>query len=388
MIDLRHVQVSKLYFKIMWILAVLLYILIPLKSGLLSMLYLGIMVITAVSFYFAVVLRCKNNSTAFMRRTLALFLLIILEIGVSALLGTGKLTMKEFVSGILGYMEMLAALIIMDQLAYSKENTRFVFRTNIVIALVFVGLSLSSYAYSGRLPLLYLGYSNPNTTAIFLLLNQVILLLFLGDIRRNLFKLPVVMLCVYEGYLLYLTGSRTCFVLSMIIVFYYLTGKKFHLPKLFIIIAALFPLFFLWGYTALYASGKFADQFFLGKEFFSGREWYFLQILSQISGKYLFGDVIRYNFENAHNAPLTLIISTGIIGYVLYLLYYLNCIFHYYPRESNMQQNVALIAIIGVFLHSSSEAVLVTGGAHYSILVATLYWILKQNTRECSVVTR
>lgn len=382
MIDLRHVQVSNLYFRAMWIITVFLYILIPFGSGMLSSLYLSIIGITAFSFLCAVALLCKNNPSQFDLRILVLFLLIVVELLLSASFGRGELPLKDVVIGSLGYLEMMMALIILNQLQYSRENTRFLLNVNIVIAIIFVILSRSGFAYSGRLPLLYLGYSNPNTTAIYLLLNQAILIMFLGDIQKWWLKCGVFVLCVYEVYLLSLTGSRTCLVASILIVVFYLSGKKIHIPKALIVVAILFPLIFVGVYTGLYATGQYTDQMFLGKELFSGRERLFYVIISQLSNNFVLGDVRYYNFTNAHNAPLTIISSVGVAGYILYVLYYLNFLFYYYTRNSSIQQNIALVAILATFFHSASEAVLMVGGAQYSVIVATFYWILKGMTLQ------
>ena len=51
----------------------------------------------------------------------------------------------------------------------------------------------------------------------------------------------------------------------------------------------------------------------------------------------------------------------------------------YHSAARSQLQFIALVAILGVFIHSCSEAALMVGGAHYSIIVATFYWILKGN---------
>lgn len=382
MIDLRHVQVSNLYFRLMWIIALLLYILIPFGSGILSSLYLGIIAITVILFVCSEALLFRKNFSKFDSRIILLFSLIVLELLVSAGLGTGETPIKDVFIGAMGYLEMLMALMILHRLKYTYKNIKFLLHINIVIAVLFTALSFSGFAYSGRLPLLYLGYSNPNTTAIYLLLNQSILIIFLRNIRQWWLKLLVTVLCVYEVYLLFLTGSRTCLLASILIIAFYLSGKKFHIPRIVIIVAILFPLAFVWIYTGLYASGQYIDKVFLGKELFSGREQLFYEIFSNISGSLAFGDVTQYAFTNAHNAPLTIIASVGVVGYVLYFLYYSNFIFSYYKKNSSIQQNIALVTIMATFLHSASEAVLMVGGAQYSIIVATLYWILKGAAKD------
>ncbi len=378
----RHLQVSNLYFRIMWIITLFLYIFIPLGSGLMSALYLGIIFLSVASFLATVLLLLKNYPSQFDSKALVLFLLILFELFLSLYVGKGNNPIKDVAINSLGYLEMMMALIILNQLQYTKRNTDFLLKVNIIIAIIFILLSRSKFAYSGRLPLLYLGYSNPNTTAIYLLLNQAILIMFVGAIKKKWIKCGVLLLSIYEVYLISLTGSRTCLVASLLIFIFYLSGKKIHVPKVLIIFAIIFPLLFVVFYTGLYASRQYTNTMFLGKELFSGRERLFYEIVTELKDSFILGDVKYYNFANSHNGPLTIISNLGIVGYFLFIVYYLFFIFSYYKKNSSTQQNIALMVILATFFHSASEAVLMVGGAQYSIIVATLYWILKGNSQD------
>lgn len=374
---IRYIYLSELYFRVMWIFALMLYILIPLQSGAVSFVYRGIILITFGSCLLSFLMALKKNKIFLKSKEMACIILLALTILISLGLNDGAISLEPHIIGILGFVEMPVAIMLVDHLDYDEKNRRFVLHINILIAVVFSILSMTKYAYSGILDNLYLGYSNPNATAIYLLLNQAILIMFLPTIRQLLLKFLIVGLCIYEEYLIYLTDSRTCLIVSLVMVVYFFFGKNIKIPKWMIIVAMVFPLVFLLTYSNMYASGKYVDLEILGKEFYSGREVYFLEQINQLSENYLFGNVRLHHFTNMHNGPLAIIASCGILGYLWWFLFYYRTIQRYYSNATNKLQYMALVAILGVFIHSSSEAALIVGGAHYSIIVATFYWILK-----------
>lgn len=379
---LRHVYLPQVYFKVMWILALMLYIMIPLKSGVVSLVYKGIVIITFGCFFLLFVKRLDESKFFVGSKEMACFVLLVMTILVSLLLGSETITFDTQIIEMLGFIEMPIAVMLMDCVDYNEKNMRFILYINILIAVVFSMLSMTKYAYSGILDSLYLGYSNPNATAIFLLLNQVVLIMFLPMLGKITLKFLVIGLCVYEEYLIYLTNSRTCMIVSIAIVVYYLFGKNIKIPKWIIIVAIVFPLVFVLLYTNMYTSGKYAGLQILGKEVYSGREVYFLSKMNILSWKNVLGDVRQYHFTNMHNGPLAIIASCGSVGYILWFLFYYWTIRRYHSTARSQLQFIALVAILGVFIHSCSEAALIVGGAHYSIIVATFFWILKGNQYE------
>lgn len=381
--QIKYIDIPQLYFKLMWFFALFLYILIPLQSDLTGLAYKGIVAVTFGCLLLSLLASAIEDSESRLDSVAFIILFLMTTvIFVSLLQGNGEITFDNQIMGILGFIEMPIAIILMNCVRYDEENFRFVFRINILIALVFIVLSFSKYAYSGILDSLYLGYSNPNATGIYLLLNQAILIMNLSALDKLIEKLLVMLLCLYEVYLIYLTNSRTCLLVSLVIMLYYLLGKNFKVPKLIILATILFPLAFLFIYTALYKSGKYTDLVILGKEFYSGREKYYSEQLTLLSGKFAFGDVRLNYFQNMHNGSLAIIASCGVIGYILYFIFYFRTISHYYKNANSKLQNIALIAVLGIFIHSCAEAALIVGGAHYSIIVATFYWILKGKTNE------
>ena len=372
---------AELYFKVMWLLTVALYIFIPIEFRFLKLVFYGIHAITILIFAALVSLPLKQGKVdAFIGKRLAILLVLIIILVFSALQSSTSLSFNVHIMGILGFLEMLFAIFIIDKVDYTDTTESFVFWVNVVIALVFVLLSRTSFAYSHKIVgSLSLGYSNPNATAIYLLMNIALLMLYTVRIRKLVLKLFVYALCAYLLYLLYETDSRTCLVAAVLIVAYIQIMPKWKFPKVLLPIFMLIPLVFLFFYAEMYKTGKYTDLTILGKEFYSGREGFFIKMLDNLKAYWLVGDVGQHPFENMHNGPLALLSSCGVIGYLLYLRFVNNTIRHYYREEVSHTQTVALMVILATFIHSCSEAALVVGGANYSIVMATFYWLLKGN---------
>ena len=278
---------------------------------------------------------------------------------------------------------MLFAIYIVDRVDHGQDKITFVFRANLIIALIFSVLSFTSLAYTHKIEdSLNLGFSNPNETAIYLLMNFSLLLLYTFYVKKSLNKILVYILCAYLFLLIYRTSCRTGVVAAIAVAAYTLIAPKWKIPKILIFAAMLLPFFVLFVYTELYIGGHFHDLTILGKPFYSGREEYFAEMLEALKGYWLVGDVGKNPFNNMHNGPLAILSACGVIGYLLYLRFAGKTIRHYYRGAVSHSQTVALVVIFSVFFHSSSEAALVVGGSSYSIVLATFYWLLKGGDAE------
>lgn len=369
-----------IYFMTMWGLTILLYVLIPLESGLVSLIYNLMHLITVTTFLMMILItwRGKILQQEF-KRFMWLFAVIVVVV-LSAMTTEIELTWSVHISGILGFLEMLFAVFIMEYVDYDRGMIGYVFTANIVIAIIFMILSRTSFAYSGSLDSLYLGYSNPNETAIFLTLNIVVLVICFNFVSIG-YRVLLTLLIVYLEYLIYLTDSRTCMVASLIVIGFSVL-KKIRIPKWIIVMSLLLSLAFLFIYSGLYENGYFTDLEIMGKPFFTGRELYYLQMLEDLKTYLFVGDVGKHPFTNMHNGALTILSGIGIIGYILYIGYIFFSLNNYYKTAYKASQTVAMIAILAIYVHSISEAALIVGGVHYSIIVATQYYFLKGNSNE------
>ena len=372
---------QELYFVIMWLLAVCLYAMMPVGSGLLGVVYYGIHIIT-VGTFLALLWRSRITNSFNASRLVAIAI-ICTAILLSAVASDQKITFSKHIMGAVGFLEMLMAIYIIDSLEHKKELIRFVFWANVVSALIFVRLYFTPYAYSSDIVgSLNLGYSNPNAAAIYLLMTFSILTIYFEKQERFLRKIAALSLGVFLIYLIYLTKSRMCLVAAAIILVYRFFLPKWSVPKWTILIFQLIPFAFLFTYAYWYKQGMYSSEMFLGKEFFSGREGYYIEMLDQLRTTWIIGNFGRHFFENAHNGPLAILLGCGALGFLAYLWFINSTIRYYLNGVETHRQKMALVILFAVFVHSCGEAAMTVGGAHYSILTATIYWILKGNGRN------
>ena len=248
-----------------------------------------------------------------------------------------------------------------------------------MISVIFMLLSISSYAYSGILNSLYLGYQNPNATASYILLNVAILLIYFPKLQKRYVRISVFVVICYLIYLIYLTDSRTCMFVGLLLFAYTFLPLFLVLPKWTITVALLVPIIFLFGYSAMYANGMLMGFEIMGKPIYSGREVFFIYQLENLRKHFWIGDIGKYAFNNLHNSALACLASMGALGYGLYLMLIRNELCRLYEKITTKQQVIAMAVILSIYLQSVSEAALVVGGAHYSITIATYYYLLNGN---------
>jgi hypothetical protein len=297
---------------------------------------------------------------------------------------TTSFSFSVHIMGILGFVEMLGSVYVVGFTKCTRDLKKFIFAVNIVISVVFIVFSfIPSIAYSGELEdSLYMGFNNPNETAIYLMANICILVLFFDMLKRWLYKVPLLLVIAYLILLLYRTDSRTALIATILVILYQLFARKWVVPKWAIIVAALFPVVFLLVYAYLFRYHYFLDWEILGKPFYSGREDDFIRVLSLLRQEWMFGDVGKYYFTNLHNGPLSILASIGVMGYGTYLLSTIYTLRYYHDYVRTKSQTIALIVILAIFVHSSAEATFIVGGAHYSIIVATFYLLLRDDGQE------
>lgn len=379
-------SIQSVYVKIMWLLTVGLYICIPLGIGLISLLYNAILMVTLAVILLTVITNIVERGNTKLGSLQLLFMLLLGICVVFSLMQTEEesLTFSAHGMGILGFFEMVGSIYVVGFTKCTKDLKKFIFAVNLVISVVLIGFSfMPGIAYSGKLEdSLYLGFNNPNETAVYLMANICILMLFFDVLKRWLYKIPLLCVIAYLSYLLYCTNSRTALIATILVIVYQLFARKWRVPKWVIFVAVLFPVIFLQVYAYLFENHYFLDAEILDKPFYSGREDDFIRVLDNLKGEWLFGDAGKYHFTNLHNGPLSILASVGVMGYVTYLLSIFSTLRYYYNGIKTKSQTIALIAILAIFVHSSAEATFIVGGTHYSIIVATFYLLLRDDGEE------
>lgn len=255
----------------------------------------------------------------------------------------------------------------------------YVIQGIILIVLFFSPLAYKSYQeYVPVSKELTLGFSNPNQTGI--IIYSTIAVLFLASFNGCGKKIKILLLAesTMLSYMLILTDARTSIIGLLVLLIFGIFKKniKKHYVLSYLIIC--FPLLFVYLYIAL-SKTSLANIVVMGKKMFSGRQDVYLETLNNFSDK-LFGNLDIFNFSNAHNALLTILVNIGVIGLILYLLFSIKSFKSFYTRCNCKEQMVASVIILTFFIMGCSETAILTGGTLYFVNMFSVLQISYSST--------
>lgn len=275
-------------------------------------------------------------------------------------------TQQNIVEATYAYLNFLALYIILTtrivyKFRYDLVQVLYLFSIAVAICLFIDYASPAAYIFEdGRSTrALVLGMTNPNLTGM--MIAGVIEMLMIGYKERK-HKALSSLIVIALLYLCWLTKSRSSFIACILALIYtlFFSGKK--IPNIIVCLVAAAPIVFFPAYLALYRNG-FNNITLLGKQLFSGRQYTYTEYLSQLNTPYrwLFGDLGGTLFSNAHNAPLMILCSIGLIGlFVTYYGFIRNLVI--LNNDAHYPQNRAAIAcILSVCIQSCGEALMFSG---------------------------
>ena len=274
----------------------------------------------------------------------------------------------------------------------SESLDKFICLVSIIQALYLIYLYFSPRAYYANYSqgivstYLTLGFPNSNEAGMIVYSTIISLLICFMCFSNKLLKFLIIGILAFLGYLLFLTGSRTCIfgvIFFIAFVLYNRKGKKvLYKSKVFLFAIVIFPLIFLYLYVYLFNNGYVFNSIFNDKSFFSGREYLYLERLKEWDN-YLTGNLNEFKFNNVHNGLLSILSNTGIIGFILYISYTVLNLFDLQNNEGNsLISRMGFIALLSIFILSSFESSFLTGGKIYYIQL--LLFIYFANHEEVS----
>ena len=377
------IKVIKSGFKILWLLEAVLYIAIPFSvTSIQRLCYYSFYIINIVLFLYTIVniqrnrIRLKKNNF----KSLIIIILILVSLLISCILNPEKFTFDVHFSAIMNYLGLIFSIFYVFFIDLDDTTIKEICGINVFIGILFCLLSFSSYAYTHEklTTFLNLGYSNPNSTAIYIFLTISIILSFFEYIKSKKVKFFLLILIVYLIYLIFLTESRTCMVVAIALVIYSFWPFNTNIERTWVIISLIIPIFFLFLYSYLYENNYFIDLVIMGKEFYSGREGYFVEVLNDLKNYLFFGNFGMYHLTNTHNGPLSVLASLGISGLIFLYSYLYNSIKILLNSKSKTSK-MAIVSILVLLVQSSSEAAILVGGANFTVPIATLFLVAKAN---------
>lgn len=319
--------------------------------------------------------------------------LILLLIMICSLLLDGNLFSKSRYVSILCFLNSLLAICVFSSDCISKRTMRLVENSCCFIAVLFIIYYQTPIAHktindgiTWVCKDLTFNLDNSNMAGIFLYLIFSMLFIFYCKEKRLVKKFFLLGLMGSTLFFIYGTGTRSCMIAVVATLLLGIMSKIIHtIPRIVIWFSMLFPVAFIVGIVNLYNSG-YANLEILGKRIFTGRETAFVDMLKTIDtfSKKLLGDFSLWGLNNAHNAPLAIYLSTGVIGLILVYSIYYKAIKH--MNSSRFLQNrigiICVSCVLGLFVESCAEAALFMGGFPVVNFVATLFVIASTEVNE------
>lgn len=284
------------------------------------------------------------------------------------------------------FMVLLLAMWLYSGVTISKRLFDIVYYFGVILSLLFIVYSFTDIARKAYIDGNFIqsvyfvfNFDNSNTTATYL---YGIMCLILVNFPLRKYKAFNALLILSNFYFIYKTNSRSCLIAAIVTLFFSLFTSKKKVPTLFVIVAWLVPIIFVFVYLYMYHSGV-EDIQILGKSLFSGRETVYEDYLGMLKNttQTLFGNLGEARFQNAHNAPLSIYCSSGVIGVIISEILILTSVLKI--NLNSQISRVCVFVIIGYFIHSCAESIMFMGGFPGCVFVIVFY-LLANYSKENS----
>ena len=325
-----------------------------------------------ISFFLALITRKIDNLSLAMLAALAVFLCVSVILSFS-----------------LKYQNLVAALSFLEiplvMTTYSrcrdKNVRRAIYVSFIFLSIYYQIISFTSVANiyyteygSKQMKFLTLGYDNPNETAMHLLVCFFVLMIFLGELKNIFAKIFLIADIVMILRLVFLTMSRTSYLVVIFFVIVYIFFKKIPLPRFTELIFFCLPLVFVIITYLFRVAG--IDISFLGETFDTGRVDIYTSVFENFDILiFLFGKY-DFLFSNLHNGFVSIFATIGIIGVIaFYVFLYIKIRSIRNYIDDRFTQKMAFVGLLCMVAYTSTEAAFLTAGGTFAVAFLSVYFI-------------
>lgn len=344
-------------------------------EGIFSLVSKGYILLCFISFILCVMKR----PGAMNKSKLVLLLIAMAAVVMASYIASGGGETMGFLILLLGYLSLPAYLIFTPYLPFRKSMVNTMKLFNLLTALFFIYCFFVRPEYTPKTDALTFGYSNQNRLAIYLVQNMSILLALAKNEKNKLIKILVILICLFETYLIYLTYARIAYICAIVLWLYFLRNKKVGIKKRTATLFLVLPLLFLVVVMAVYNAEIIPhDTILWGKPLFSGREEMYLFFLKNMSlPTWIIGNFAQYYFDNLHNAFLSILCTTGMIGLVLFCLFFFFALMDLRKySEKNCYHVMPLVGLLLLFIEGCAEAATLVSGAMYASAAGQLVYLV------------
>lgn len=285
----------------------------------------------------------------------------IFTILVSSAASSMALTIDNIIS-LFSIIVYLVLIIAQEAVQVNQRNKALIYYGAIIITGFYFAYSFTSLAnWTGDRYTTYLtlGMDNSNTTGIYLFLIYSLILITMQNQNRILSLSGILILL----WLIWRTGARSVLIAAVALPCLDVIFRKRKIPELVVLLLCAVPFVFVPVYLWMYHN--IDNTVILGKTLFSGRQYTFQTYLDKIQTpvQVLIGNLSNRIFQNAHNGPLSIYTSSGVLGSFCFFGIIFRKLFQATQQKylSNTRTH-ALLVLVACFIHSCGEGALFLGG--------------------------
>lgn len=284
------------------------------------------------------------------------------------------------------FLSMLTTWRSAEISAYDDKIKEWIRGAFVAQGLLLIYLYFSPVAYKGYTKYaeiseqLTLGFANPNQTGIVLFSTFSVLFMVAKNEARKGRRRLLYLECAALGYMLILTDARTSIIGLILLLYFGLFKKKIKNHTFWADLVICFPLAFVSIYMAMNERIS-EDVILMGKDLMSGRQEIYSWALYHFTNT-LFGNLTFFNFENAHNGLLSILINLGTVGLVIYLFFTITSFNSFYRACFTKMQKLCAMVVLVFFVMACAESATLTGGTIYYVYMFSILLLAHSETKE------
>lgn len=359
----------------------------------------------AISLSFAasfILLLAYLGFSGIVRRTNAFLLILIVLSGINVFLNG---SMNHYVSFSFDYLKKLIFFytsIIFFQLAIQIKITEKASDIIKIIVLTLTAFLVIDYYLLGNRTMLgrylTLGFTNPNFTAMWLMHLGLFLVYFLATTKSRFLKFFCAVTFVFIISIILQTENRSTmvvFVFFSVMVAIGFIRRKYELHKVTLIGIILIPFLFFIFYRVILSNAAITRIFEFAVSVGKGLNsrtliWDYATGLLLNNG-WIIGDYASLHVNNStgmlqmHNSHLDVLISYGIVPFILFLVIHYRIIQAINKKVVSFQQYIAFCCFLSVVVLGTFEAGIYAGCTGLNFLSGTFLLLAAMNNEDLSL---
>lgn len=299
----------------------------------------------------------------------------------SMLFASGEVNLSSIFQGAGSFLALVFLIESCGMIKITPKMVKVIAYSNIVMVALFLIYSFMPFAYDIATTNIYvqntsltMGYANPNSSAMMLMYTAVINLI--ANRCKIYNKYITALIQTVLIYLIIRTDSRASLLCILILTVVSLLKIK-RIPEWVPYCGVAVPLLYISILPFLSSIGYKNDLVIFGKSLYTGREDIFSRELEGYNDwfSWLFGDLFVGGFANHHNAFLSIFLSCGLVGTVIYIFILIKAILPY-AKNTNSISYIAICSILVFIIHASAESAFLMGSIPYGIMTATIFLLM------------